>query len=99
MDEIWTALRDHYWDSPSKQAETEIFSAAARVLRAPDLGEYAPSTRIEVGYDAGTFLYKTLSRLELPAVSAIPDAGYFRDKESPAAWSIPHTDITITTCG
>ena len=95
MDEIWTALRDRYWDSPSKQAETEIFSAAARVLRTLDLSEYAPSTRIEVGYDAGTFLYETLSRLELPALNEIPDAVEFDSVDGPAEWTVPHTDITI----
>jgi MscS family membrane protein len=95
MDEIWTALRDRYWESPSKQAKTEIFGGAARVLRTLDLSGYAPSTRIEVGYDAGTFLYETLSRLELPPADEIPDAGFFESMEGPAGWTIPHTDITI----
>jgi MscS family membrane protein len=95
MDEIWTALRDRYWDSPSKQGETEVFGAAARVLRSLDLSEYAPSTRIEVGYDAGTFLYETLSRLELPPLNEIPDATDFDGVEGAAEWTVPHTDITI----
>jgi len=33
-----------------------------------DLSQVAPSARVEVGYDAKTFLYKTLSRIELPGL-------------------------------
>ena len=48
-----------------------------------------------MGYDAGTFLYETLSRLELPAFDEIPDAGEFDGVDGPDEWTVPHTDITI----
>jgi MscS family membrane protein len=96
LDSIWSLFQEHYWDSPSKELETRIFAGAARALRALDLSEFPPSTRIEEGYDAGTFLYETLSRLQLPPDNEIPDADYFDGKEGPAEWTLPYTDITIT---
>jgi MscS family membrane protein len=95
LDQIWRLFHDPYWDNPSKELETQIFAGAARVLRTLDLSEFPPSTRIEEGYDAATFLYETLSRIELPPVDEIPGATHFADMEEPAKWTIPHTDITI----
>jgi MscS family membrane protein len=95
LDEIWARFQGQYRDSPSRELHTAIFLGAARVLRTLDLGEVAPSARTEVGYDAGTFLYETLSRIELPPVEEIPDAGHFAGMEGPVQWTIPHTDITI----
>ena len=48
-----------------------------------------------MGYDVGTFLYETLSRIELPALEDIPDAAFFAESEGPVQWTIPHTDISI----
>jgi MscS family membrane protein len=96
LDQVWALFRDEYWNAPSKELETEIFLGASRVLRTLDLSEFPPSTRIEEGYDAGTFLYETLSRIELPPASEIPDADYFAGTEGPAEWTVPHTDITIS---
>ena len=95
LDQVWALFRDEYWNAPGKELETEIFLGAARVLRTLDLSEFPPSTRIEEGYDAGTFLYETLSRIELPPAGEIPDADYFAGTEDPAEWTVPHTDITI----
>ena len=95
LDQIWSLFHDPYWDNPSKELETQIFAGAARVLRTLDLSDFPPSTRLEEGYDAGTFLYETLSRIELPPLGEIPDTTYFADTEDPAEWTIPHTDITI----
>ena len=95
VDRVWQIYRDQYWHSPSKELETLIFQIAARVLRTLDLSEVAPSARTEVGYDAGTFLYETLNRIELPPLDEIPDAAFFADTEGPAQWTVPHTDITI----
>ena len=95
VDEVWQIYRDQYWHSPSKEMETLIFQIAARALRTLDLSQIAPSARVEAGYDAGTFLYETLNRIELPPLDDIPDATFFDDSEGPAEWTIPHTDITI----
>jgi MscS family membrane protein len=95
VDRVWQIYRDQYWHSPSKELETLIFQIAARVLRTLDLSQVAPSARTEVGYDAGTFLYETLNRIELPPLDEIPDAAFFADTEGPAQWTVPHTDITI----
>jgi MscS family membrane protein len=95
VDEVWQIYRDQYWHSPSAELEAHIFQIAARALRTLDLSQVAPSARIEVGYDTGTFLYETLNRIELPPLEEIPDAASFADTEGPAQWTIPHTDITI----
>ena len=96
VDEVWRIYRDEYWHSPSKELTGRISHIAARALRTLDLSQVAPSARIEVGYDSATFLYETLSRIELPPVEEIPDATFFANAEAPAQWTIPHTDITIS---
>jgi len=95
VDQVWRVYRDQYWHAPSHELTTRINHIAARALRTLDLSQVAPSARIEVGYDSGTFLYETLSRIELPAPEDIPDAALFADAEGPAQWTIPHTDISI----
>ena len=95
VDAVWRIYRDEYWKAPSKELSARIKQIAARVLRTLDLSEVAPSARIKAGYDAGTFLYETISRIELPPVEEIPDAAFFKGAEAPAQWTIPHTDITI----
>ena len=95
LDEIWRSLQTSDWDSPRRELSTKILAGAARALRTLDLTEVAPSARTEVGYDAGTFLYETLSRIELPPVNEIPDAAYYNGQEGPAEWTVPHTEITI----
>jgi MscS family membrane protein len=96
IDAVWQIYRDDYWHSPSRELHNRIFTIAAGALRTLDLSEVAPSARIEVSYDAGTYLYETLSRIELPPIEEIPDAAFYEDTEGPAHWTVPHTDITIS---
>ena len=56
MDGIWGMFRDEYWDSPGYELYKGIENRAGRVLRTLDLSGVAPSTRIEVGYEAATLL-------------------------------------------
>ncbi len=95
VDRVWQVYRDQYWHDPSKELDDQIRVIAARALRTMDLSKVAPSARTETGYDAGTFLYETLSRIELPPAEEIPDADYYQETEGPAEWTIPHTGITI----
>lgn len=95
VDEVWALYRDEYWQSPSRELAERISGLAAEALRTLDLGAIAPSARVEAGYDAGTYLYETLSRIELPPPDEIPDATAFEGVPDPARWSVPHTDITI----
>ncbi len=95
LDDVWALFRDEYWDSPGYELSKVIENRAGRILRALDLSGVAPSTRIEVGYEAATLLYEILSRIELPPIDDIPDASDFGDAEGPAQWTIPHTSITI----
>ena len=96
VDAVWKIYRDVFWYSPSSELHGRIFTMAADALRTLDLSEVAPSARIEVSYDAGTYLYETLSRIELPPVDEIPDAAFYAGVDGPAHWTVPHTDITIS---
>ena len=95
VDQAWRVYRDEYWHAPSNELSTRINHISARALRTLDLSQVAPSARVEVGYDGATFLYETLSRIELPALKDIPDVTFFADVEGPVQWTIPHTDISI----
>jgi MscS family membrane protein len=96
VDAVWQIYRDVYWHSPSRELHDHILITAAGALRTLDLTEVAPSARVEVSYDAGTYLYETLSRIELPPLEEIPDAAFYEGTDGPAHWTVPHTDITIS---
>jgi len=95
VDRHWEIFRDQYRHSPSKQLDQELATIAAKAIRTLDLSEIAPSAQTEVGYDAATFMYDTLSRIELPPVDEIPDSAVFEEAEEDAEWTIPNTEITI----
>jgi MscS family membrane protein len=95
-DAVWQIYRDDYWHAPSRDLRDRIKIIAADALRTLDLSEVAPSARVQVGYDAATHLYETLSRIELPPVEEIPDADFYTGVEGPVHWTVPHTDITIS---
>ena len=95
VDGVWRLYRDQYWDTPGRELSRYLQARATRALRTLDLSEVAPSARAEVGYESGTYLYETLSRIELPPAEEIPDATAFGDSGGPARWTIPHTDIAI----
>ena len=93
--DIWRLFRDEYRDSPDYAGYMDIESRAERILRTLDPSEVAPSVRVEVGHQAAVLLWKTLARIELPALEVIPDASAFDDTDGPVKWTIPHTDIAI----
>jgi MscS family membrane protein len=96
VDAAFETFRDVYWHSPSRALHDRIFTIAADALRTLDLSQVAPSTRIEVGYDAATYLYETLSRIELPPIEEIPGAAFYEGTDGPVHWTVPHTNITIS---
>jgi len=96
VDAVWKIYRDVYWHSPSRRLRDRISITAAGALRTLDLSEVAPSARVQVGYDTATYLYETLSRIELPPIEKIPDKASYKGVEGPVYWTIPHTDITIS---
>jgi MscS family membrane protein len=95
VDGVWRLYREQYWQTPGRELSQYLQTRAARALRTLDLSEVAPSARAEVGYESGTYLYETLSRIELPPAEEIPDATAFDAADEPARWIIPHTDIAI----
>ncbi len=93
---VWEIIGGEYWDSPSYSQYKHAMTLVGPALKTLDLSQTSPTTRIEVGYDAATFLFEVLSRIELPADEDIPDASAFSADGSAASWTIPHTEITIT---
>jgi MscS family membrane protein len=81
VDRHWEIFRDQYQVSPSKQLDQELATIAAKAIGTLNLSEIAPSAQTEAGYDAATFLYDTLSRIELPPVDEIPDSAAFEEVE------------------
>lgn len=81
VDRHWEIFRDQYRVSPSKQLDQELATIAAKAIGTLDLSEIAPSAQTEVGYDAATFLYDTLARIELPPVDEIPESAAFEEVE------------------
>lgn len=67
-----------------------------RALDTLDLSQTPPSTRIEVGYDAGTYLYEVLTRIPLPQRDSIPGAAAANGDPPLTHWTIPHTEITLS---
>jgi len=95
VDRHWEIFRDQYRVSPSKQLDQELATIATKAIGTLDLSEIPPSAQTEAGYDAATFLYDTLSRIELPPVDEIPDSAAFEEVKEDAEWTIPNTEITI----
>ncbi|WP_159079931.1 mechanosensitive ion channel family protein [Methyloceanibacter sp. wino2] len=79
---------------PAAQAEAE--SLMRKALRTLDLSQVRPSARREIGGDAVVFLVDILRRIDLPPLDSIPDAADFPDGDTPASWTIPGTEITIS---
>ena len=65
-----------------------------RATRSLDLSSVAPADRQDVGFETVLLLKEILDRLDLPPENEIPDAAAM-DKEGLAAWTLPHTEITI----
>ncbi|MGB5297539.1 MAG: mechanosensitive ion channel family protein [Thiogranum sp.] len=92
---VWTIFGGEYWESPSYKLLSQAMVPALRALKTLDLSQTSPTTRIEVGYDAATYLFEVLARIPLPTDEDIPDASAFTAVDGPASWTIPHTEITI----
>ncbi len=66
-----------------------------RAARSLDLSAVAPADRQDVGFETVLLLKEILDRLDLPPEDEIPDAAVMNLGDL-AAWTIPHTEITIT---
>jgi MscS family membrane protein len=95
MDQAWLAIvRSRANRGGDAAEETRAIYLADRILRRLDLSDVAPTARVEEGYDAATYLWEVLSRIELPPLAEIPDASAF-PAGVPAEWRVPHTEIAI----
>ncbi len=78
---------------PAGQAEAERL--IGQLLRLLDVSQIPPTMQRKAGGEAIVFLVDVLHRLEIPSLDMIPDATAFGDPDTPAAWSVPGTEITI----
>ena len=96
LDAAWSAINDRALKGkPTRADAARVEFLARRILRRMDLSGVAPTARVEQGYDAATYLYEVLNRIELPPLTEVPDASDFAPGLAPAEWRIPHTDIAI----
>jgi MscS family membrane protein len=99
LDQAWLAiLRSRTERRPDEAEEARVAYLADRVLRRLDLSDVPPTARVEEGYDAATYLWEVLSRIELPPPTEIPDASAYPPGIA-AEWRVPHTEITIVRPG
>ena len=83
-----------YASSPTRHEFEQLRSLSEVPVRCLDLSGVPPAARFTKGRTAASLLYETLSRIELPPLSQVPDAGP-SDGASAARWTIPNTEITL----
>jgi MscS family membrane protein len=88
-------LAREYVPSPTRQGAERLRSLSEVPIRCLDLSGVPPAARVTVGRAVAALLYETVSRIELPPLSEVPDAGSF-DESGAARWTIPNTEITLT---
>ncbi len=99
LDKAWLAIIKSRTESGDRKTEeARVMYLAQRILRRLDLSDVAPTARVEEGYDAATYLWEVLSRIELPPLSEVPDAAAYPPGLA-AVWRIPHTEIAIVRPG
>jgi MscS family membrane protein len=93
---VLATLKGEALELPPYQLFLHRSALVKRALDTLDLSQTPPSTRIEVGYDAGTYLYEVLTRIELPPRESIPGTAEIDGAKTADHWTIPHTEITLT---
>ncbi|SBT03514.1 conserved membrane hypothetical protein [Candidatus Accumulibacter aalborgensis] len=96
-DALGAFLAQDYLPSPSRERFGRLISLSEVPLQSLDLSEVPPAARLKTGRSAALALYEVLSRIPLPPVDEIPDAGQVMQPtdKGPARWVIPNTEIAL----
>jgi MscS family membrane protein len=93
-DALAAFLAREFVSTPTRQEFQHLRSLSEVPVRCLDLSAVPPAARFKEGRTAALLLYETLSRIELPPLSQVSDAGSF-DETNAARWTIPNTEITL----
>ena len=96
-DAIGAFLARDYLPSPSRAKFHRLLSLGEIPPQCLDLSEVPPAARLKTGRAATVALYEILSRIPLPPLDEIPDAGQVGQPAGtgPARWVIPNTEIAL----
>ena len=96
-DALGAFLAGDYLPSPSRAKFHRLLSLAEIPQQCLDLSEVPPAARQKTGRAAAVALYEILSRIPLPPLGEIPDAGQVKQPAGtgPTRWVIPNTEIAL----
>jgi MscS family membrane protein len=96
-DALGTFLAKDYLPSPTHAEFQRLIALGDAAVESLNLSEVAPATRTKTGRQAATALYETLSRIQLPPESEIPEADRLNRATgtNAARWVIPNTEIAL----
>ncbi len=96
-DDLGDFLVRDYVASPTRAEFNRAELLGGHLMQGLDLSRVPPSVRSKAGRAAAVALYETLSRIELPPISEIPDRDpYGRiPGTNSLCWTIPNTEISL----
>ena len=96
-DALGTFMVKDYLPTPTHAEFQQLIAHGDAAVASLNLSEVAPAIRTKTGRQAATALYETLSRIQLPPASEIPEAVPLNPAAgtNAARWIIPNTEIVL----
>ncbi len=96
-DAVGAFIAQEYLPSPSRRGFHRLLELEDAFVQGLDLSQVPPAARVKTERAATMALYVTLSRIELPPLEQIPEAGQSLppDGNGVVRWVIPNTEITL----
>src|SRR5262245_29147627 len=96
-DTLGAFMAREYLQAPTSANFARMVAMSAIPIESLDLSEVPPAARQKTARAAAVALYEVLSRIPIPPLEEIPDAGQVKPPEgkAPARWVIPDTEIAL----
>jgi MscS family membrane protein len=96
-DALTQFVADVYIREQTRQGFEHMAALGDDAIRCLDLQQIAPAARTKTGRAAAIALYTALTRIPLPSLDDVPDAGQMAGRKDAAArrWTVPDTEITL----
>jgi MscS family membrane protein len=96
-DAVGAFIAQEYLPSPSRREFHRLLKLGDAFVQGLDLSQVPPAARVKSGRMVAMALYVALSRIELPPLEQIPDAGQLLppDGSGVIRWVIPNTEIAL----
>src|SRR5215475_1605137 len=96
-DTLGAFMAREYLQAPTSANFARMVAMSAIPIESLDLSEVPPAARQKTARAAAVALYEVLSRIPIPPLEEIPDAGQVKppDGKAPARWVIPDTEIAL----